>query len=93
MITLTRLDGKTVCVNETNILWVEALPDTCIMLLGGGRVLVKQTVEQVKEIIETLVRNRIAAAYDDRNKIGQPSADLEDLTRSIVRENGTQGRL
>ena len=72
MITLTRLDGKSVCVNESNILWIEALPDTCIMLLGGGRILVKQTVQEVKELVEGLVKSRIREARNEAQ-----SEDLE----------------
>ncbi len=51
MITLTRLDGNPVCVNEINVLWVEALPDTSVMLLGGTRILVKESVADVKRLI------------------------------------------
>lgn len=47
MISLTRLNGQAIAVNEANILWVEALPDTSIMLLSGERLLVQESVEEV----------------------------------------------
>lgn len=47
MISLTRLNGQAIAVNEANILWVEALPDTSIMLLSGERLLVQESVQDV----------------------------------------------
>jgi uncharacterized protein YlzI (FlbEa/FlbD family) len=64
MITLTRLDGMPVCVNEINILWVEALPDTSVMLLGGTRILVKESVQNVKDMINDLVLGKTALQLD-----------------------------
>jgi uncharacterized protein YlzI (FlbEa/FlbD family) len=64
MITLTRLDGMPVCVNEINILWVEALPDTSVMLLGGTRILVKESVPNVKDMINELVLGKTALQLD-----------------------------
>lgn len=51
MIQLTRLNGTPICLNENNILWIEALPDTSVMLIGGERVLLRESVEQVLELI------------------------------------------
>ena len=64
MIMLTRLDGMPVCVNEINILWVEALPDTSVMLLGGTRILVKESVQNVKDMINELVLGKTALQLD-----------------------------
>jgi uncharacterized protein YlzI (FlbEa/FlbD family) len=64
MIMLTRLDGMPVCVNEINILWVEALPDTSVMVLGGTRILVKESVQNVKDMINDLVLGKTALQLD-----------------------------
>ena len=52
MIQLTKLDGATIYLNEKNIQWIEALPDTAITFLGGARVLVREKVEEVLNVIE-----------------------------------------
>jgi flagellar protein FlbD len=62
MITLTRLDGNSVCVNEINVLWVEALPDTSVMLLGGTRILVRESVAEVKRLMDE--RSAIVVAHE-----------------------------
>lgn len=52
---VTRLDGKTVYLNTLNIQWVESLPDSTITLIGGARVIVKESLEEVLKIIEESV--------------------------------------
>ncbi|BCB03361.1 flagellar FlbD family protein [Bacillus sp. KH172YL63] len=50
MITLTRLNGKTFTLNALYIETVEAFPDTTILLTNGRRYVVKETVEEVKNL-------------------------------------------
>lgn len=52
MIKLTRIHGEEIYVNEDNIQWIEALPDTTITLLNGVRFIVKEKIEDVLNIIE-----------------------------------------
>ena len=52
MIKLTRLAGDVIFINENNIQWIENLPDTSINFIGGSRILVKETIDEVIEIIE-----------------------------------------
>jgi flagellar protein FlbD len=47
MIRLTRLDGAQTVVNCEQILLVEKTPDTQIVLTGGARLLVKESVDDV----------------------------------------------
>jgi|1048.fasta_scaffold41271_2 uncharacterized protein YlzI (FlbEa/FlbD family) len=47
MIEVTKLDGSKLFVNEMNIQWIESLPDTAITFLGGARVIVRDTPEEV----------------------------------------------
>lgn len=47
MIRVTRLDGAEIFINETNIQWIEAMPDTAITFLGGSRMIVRDKVDDV----------------------------------------------
>jgi flagellar protein FlbD len=49
MITLTRLDGAKVVVNEDLIIFADCTPDTVLTLTGGQRLMVKETLDQVVE--------------------------------------------
>lgn len=51
MIGVTRLDGSTIFINEENVQWIESMPDTAIIFLGGARVIVRDTVEDVLQKI------------------------------------------
>ena len=77
MIMLTRLDGNPVCVNEINVLWVEALPDTSVMLVGGTRMLVRESVSEVKNLIDgraAIVAEPPAANQSDGASMGSSGA-------------------
>ncbi len=47
MITLTRLDGKALVVNADHILAAEATPDTVLLLSGGLKLMVRESVTDV----------------------------------------------
>jgi uncharacterized protein YlzI (FlbEa/FlbD family) len=47
VIEVTKLDGSRLFVNEINIQWIESLPDTAITFLGGARVIVRDTPEEI----------------------------------------------
>jgi flagellar protein FlbD len=49
MICLTRLDGTEIIVNTDLIVTVESTPDTMLTLVTGGRILVKERVDEVVE--------------------------------------------
>jgi flagellar protein FlbD len=49
MIALTRLDGTEIVVNTDLIVTVERTPDTMLTLVTGGRILVRESVEEVVE--------------------------------------------
>ena len=52
MIAVTRLDGETVFINERNIQWVEALPDTSVTFLGGARLIIREKMSEVIRLID-----------------------------------------
>lgn len=49
MIKLTRLDGEAFVVNAELIRYVEARGDTFVTLVGGERVVVRESLDQVVE--------------------------------------------
>jgi flagellar protein FlbD len=54
MIQVTRLDGAMVYINESNIQWIEKLPDTAITFLSGARILVRDTPEEIARRVNQL---------------------------------------
>jgi uncharacterized protein YlzI (FlbEa/FlbD family) len=58
MIKLTRLDSAPLYVNERNIQWIEVLPDTAITFLAGSRVIIREKVEEVLELIRVAETQR-----------------------------------
>jgi len=55
MIEVTKLDGSKLFVNEMNIQWIESLPDTAITFLGGARVIVRDTPEEISRRCNDLI--------------------------------------
>jgi flagellar protein FlbD len=47
MIALTRLNDKRFVLNAEQIRYIESTPDTLITLIGGDKVMVKETLEEV----------------------------------------------
>lgn len=60
MIKVTRLDGSSMYLNERNIQWLEALPDTTITFLGGARVIIKEKMPEVLAAIEKAYEGQTA---------------------------------
>ena len=54
MIQVTRLDGAVVFINETNIQWIERLPDTAITFLSGARLIVRDSPEEIARRVNQL---------------------------------------
>lgn len=55
MIKLTRLNHQTVALNPDIILWAEQSPDTTLCLVGGERVLVRESLD---ELIDRVIEYR-----------------------------------
>lgn len=51
MIQLTRLNSQLLAVNSDLIKFVEQAPDTVVTLLNGEKILVRETAEQIIELI------------------------------------------
>ncbi len=51
MILLTRLDNTKVLVNLDVIKYVESTPDSLVMFLNGDSVFVRETLEEVHQLV------------------------------------------
>jgi flagellar protein FlbD len=51
MVRLSRLNGQVIAVNPDLITWIEVTPDTTLSLLGGDKVMVRETLDEVIERI------------------------------------------
>ncbi len=51
MVKLTRLNNRPLVVNPDHIYAAEASPDTTLRLIGGERMLVRETLEELIELI------------------------------------------
>jgi flagellar protein FlbD len=60
MLRLTRLNHHVIAINPDHIAWAEEMPDTTLALLGGEKIIVR---ESLGELIERIVvyRRRIRA--------------------------------
>ena len=61
MLRLTKLDGSVVYLNDQNIQWIEAIPDTAITFLGGARILVREKIDEVLVLLGE--GNALSAAH------------------------------
>jgi flagellar protein FlbD len=51
MVEVTRLDGRTYYVNPHQIEYIEANPDTTLVMLSGKRLVVREPYEQIYDRI------------------------------------------
>ncbi|HEY3375614.1 MAG TPA: flagellar FlbD family protein [Candidatus Aquicultor sp.] len=56
MVKLTRLDGSEFTINASLIEVVEAKPDTVVTLINNKRYMVKETPEEIAELISEFYR-------------------------------------
>ena len=66
MIKLTRLNNHVVAINPDHIGWVDATPDTTLFLIGGEKIIVRETLD---ELIANVVE------YRRRVRMTEPCAD------------------
>jgi flagellar protein FlbD len=72
MIAVTRFNGSVVYVNATLIETVEGTPDTLISLINGKKFIVRESVEEVNQRIESFYRKTgLIAVQLHQNAEGQ----------------------
>lgn len=55
MLKLTRLNSQEVAINPDHISWVDSNPDTTLWLIGGEKIIVRESVD---ELIERVIEFR-----------------------------------
>jgi flagellar protein FlbD len=79
MIKLTRLNNHVVAINPDHIGWADATPDTTLCLLGGEKILVRESLE---ELIDAVVRFRRLVRAPSADEPGVPN-DEGDPPRAL----------
>jgi flagellar protein FlbD len=51
VIKLTRLNNHLVAINPDHIGWADATPDTTLFLIGGEKIIVRETIDELLECI------------------------------------------
>jgi flagellar protein FlbD len=51
MIKLTRLNNQVVAINPDHIGWVDTTPDTTLFLLGGDKIIVRETLDELIALV------------------------------------------
>ena len=62
MLKLTRLNNHTVAINPDHIGWADATPDTTLALIGGEKIIVRESLD---ELIALVVAFRRLIRADD----------------------------
>ncbi len=51
MIKLTRLNNHVVAINPDHIGWIETTPDTTLFLIGGEKIIVRETLDDLIALV------------------------------------------
>jgi flagellar protein FlbD len=62
LVTLSRLNGSVVAINPDLITWIDVTPDTIVSLLGGDKIIVRESLEEVIEQIVAF-RRTVGPSY------------------------------
>ncbi len=73
MIRLTRLNNQVVAVNPDNILWADQNPDTILCFVGGDKLMVRETIDEVVERVLSFQRKLRTGL--DTGQIPRPAVD------------------
>jgi len=78
MIKLTRLNHHVVAINPDHISWVDATPDTTLCLIGGEKILVRETLSELIALVVAFRRQ--VHATGDCESIGPRDGDPPRVT-------------
>jgi flagellar protein FlbD len=82
MLKLTRLNRAPVAVNPDHISWIDVVPDTTLCLIGGEKLIVRETID---ELIEQLVEYRRLIRAAPALAITEVDLPPADVMRSLRR--------
>lgn len=67
MIKLTRLNNHIVAINPDHIGWADATPDTTLFMIGGEKIIVRETLDElIAQIVDFRRRVRMTEPAADR---------------------------
>ncbi|MBR5979260.1 MAG: flagellar FlbD family protein [Oscillospiraceae bacterium] len=69
MIDLTRMNGLKITVNTDLIQSVEETPDTLLTFTSGQKLLVKESRQEVIELIKSYKKEIMTAAFADADRV------------------------
>lgn len=106
MIRLTRLNHQPIAINPDHIAYVDANPDTTILLLGGDRIIVRESLDALIQAVVDFRRairmhpldEADALLHEDLNAPRPRSVRMDDVTGDAPRApwpaaaNGWEGR-
>ncbi|HEY3924684.1 MAG TPA: flagellar FlbD family protein [Acidothermaceae bacterium] len=92
MIVLTRLNGPSFALNPDLIERVEANPDTVVVLIGGAKYPIAESVEELLERVRDYRGRVIASAHAAEFPPAQlPSSDSSPSSERVLRILPTPG--
>jgi flagellar protein FlbD len=65
MIAVTRLNGKSFMLNALYIEQIESFPDTTIALTNGKKFVVRESIEEVNELVTSFYRKVNIIGWQD----------------------------
>ena len=68
MIEVTRLNGTQILVNADLIELVEETPDTVITFTTGRKIIVKESIQQIKSLVKSYKREIMETGFKAENE-------------------------
>ncbi|MGN6608560.1 MAG: flagellar FlbD family protein [Jatrophihabitans sp.] len=78
MVHLTRLGGPVFALNPDLIERAEATPDTVVTLVNGSKYVIRESLEELTELITAFRARVIGAAHTPDLRVVAPAADDHD---------------
>jgi flagellar protein FlbD len=74
MLKLTRLNNNVVAINPDHIGWADATPDTTLALIGGEKIIVRESLDELIRLIIEFRRDIRAGSGSGANEpfVGDP---------------------
>ncbi|MBV9945641.1 MAG: flagellar FlbD family protein [Myxococcales bacterium] len=74
MIKLTRLNNQVVAINPDHIGWADCTPDTTLCLIGGEKIIVRETLEELISLVVDF-RRRVRMIEPGTERPGMQEGD------------------
>jgi len=72
MIKLTRLNHQVVAINPDHIAWIEVSPDTTLVLLGGDKIIVRESLD---DLVAQVIQFRRKVRGTEPYRLGDAGGD------------------